>query len=93
MLLRLVPVFFHTTPWANQRTSGDELVGTSNKSECTLGLEMRGGCLAFSHSARGDGETDSARFGVLIVNLSHDPLGPLNRSLRPSPLRALSSTI
>jgi hypothetical protein len=37
-----------------------ELVGTSNKSECTRGLEMRGACLAFSHSVRGDGETDSA---------------------------------
>jgi len=45
--------------WANRRTSGVELVGTSNKSECRRGSEMRGASQAFSHSARADGETDS----------------------------------
>jgi hypothetical protein len=45
---------------ANPRTSGAEIAGTSNKSECTRGSEMSGASLAFSHSVRGDGETDSA---------------------------------
>ena len=46
--------------WANGRTSGAELAGTFNKSECTRGSEMRGAYLPFSHTASGDGETDSA---------------------------------
>ena len=45
--------------WANRSTSGVELVGTSNRSECTRESEMRGAYLAVSHTARGDGETDS----------------------------------
>ena len=47
-------------PWTNRATTAVELVGTSNRSECTRGSEIRGAYLAVSHTARGDGETDSA---------------------------------
>src|SRR5712692_6662029 len=45
---------------SRNETYGGLVVGISNKSECTRGSEMPGAYLAFSHSARGDGETDSA---------------------------------
>ncbi len=45
----------------NRTTAEVELVGTSNRSECTRGSEMQGAYLAVSHTARGDGETDSTR--------------------------------
>ena len=46
-------------PRANRATTAVELVGTSNKSECTRELEMPGACLAFFHTAGAGGETDS----------------------------------
>jgi len=45
----------------NRPTAEVELVGTSNSSECTRGSEMQGAYLAVSHTAGGDGETDSTR--------------------------------
>jgi hypothetical protein len=46
---------------ANRAPTAVELVGTSNKSECTRESEMPGACLAVFHTGGADGETDSAR--------------------------------
>lgn len=46
-------------PRANRETTEVELVGTSNKSECTRASEMPGACLAVLHTAGASDETDS----------------------------------
>src|SRR6516162_2421279 len=46
-------------PRTNRATTAVELVGTSNKSECTRESEMPGACLAVFHTAGAGGETDS----------------------------------
>src|SRR6516162_10132772 len=46
-------------PRTNRATTAVELVGTSNKSECTRESEMPGGCLVVFHTAGAGGETDS----------------------------------
>jgi hypothetical protein len=46
--------------WATGQPPRVKLVGTSNRPECMRGSEMRGAYLAVSHTARVDGETDSA---------------------------------
>ena len=45
--------------WANRATSAGELIGNSNKSECTRESTMPGACLAVSRTVHGGGETDS----------------------------------
>src|SRR5262249_61800015 len=44
----------------NRTTMRVRRVGTSNRSECTRGLEMPGAYLPVSHTAPGDGGIDSA---------------------------------
>jgi hypothetical protein len=46
-------------PRANRATNAVELLGTSNKSECTRESEMPGACLAVFHTAGAGGETGS----------------------------------
>jgi len=46
-------------PRANRATTAVELVGTSNKSECTRESEMPRACLVVFHTAGASGETDS----------------------------------
>jgi len=46
--------------WATGQPPRVKLCRNFNRSECTRGSEMRGAYLAVSHTARGDGETDSA---------------------------------